>query len=99
MELSKKIKAIKEGKKLSTKQLCDILQLNNVSFSRNVRNNNLTGDMILAFAKHIPEIDLNELIKDNYEKKTIPNRDSFLIEKIENCIKEMGEIKLELSRK
>lgn len=105
MELEKKIKLICNKVGVSTrKDLANLLGLNEVVFARNVRENKLTGDMILAIAE-CTNVDMNWLLreKNGNEDKEIDLNSSetntIEITKINNIIKELENLKSELTRK
>lgn len=100
MELEKKIKLICNKVGVSTKKdLAFKLGLNEVVFNRNVRENKLTGDMILAIAE-FTNVDMNWLLRNNKENEIILNEsNSNEVTKINNIIKELEILKSELTRK
>lgn len=102
--LAERVKILCEKKGLDKQSLSELLDINYFTFLRNVKQNKLTAEIILAVADKFPDEDLNLWIKekpvnkiDNLEEpKEIYNRISS--EKLDDAIAILMEIKQELSR-
>ena len=103
MELREKIEVIIKAKGFSQKQFAEFLGLNHVSFNRNMRNNNMTGEMTKAFIDHLQDIDLNWLFK-NEDNGTLelnePEEEygSRKLSKLNEAIKILEGLKRDLSQ-
>lgn len=104
MDLKEKIKVIRSKNGLhDNKELSTILGIHPTLFNRNVREQRLTGDMLIAFA-NTPKlnVDLNWLARteDNQEfsePATVYGQSAE--EKLEKAIDLLHQVKEEVSRK
>jgi putative salt-induced outer membrane protein YdiY len=104
MVLKEKIEEIMSNNGISTqKDLANRLNLNYVVFNRNVDSDNLTGDMIKAFANDTNlKFDLIKLIRGenaNIEDENSVSESPSSIDKLNLVMSLLEEIKEEISRK
>ena len=101
MDLKDKIKEICIAKGLNKRTLSEKLDLNYVVFSRNVRNNTVTPDLLGALKSTFPDIDLNWLYSDVDKKISLveETREKYEISdstKLDQAIKLLQEVKKNL---
>lgn len=104
MVLKEKIEELMLNNGISSqKDLANRLNLNYVVFNRNVDSNNLTGDMIKAFANDTTlKFDLIKLIRgesSDTEAEKLVSEPSNSLEKLNLAMSLLEEIKEELSRR
>ena len=104
MVLKEKIEEIMSNNGISTqKDLANRLNLNYVVFNRNVDSDNLTGDMIKAFANDTKlKFDLIKLIRgesSDTEAEKLVSESPSSIDKLNLVMSLLEEIKEEMSRR
>lgn len=105
MEFKDKIKKILVQYDISKKEFAEKIGFNLIVLNRNIKSNNITGEFIKCLALKMPEINLNEFLKeeviddDHVEFLTLheptedyKTRSQQLIEEIEFKLKELKSI-------
>lgn len=105
MELREKIEVVIKQKGLSQRKFAELIGLNHISFNRNMKSNNITGEIVKALIEHLQDVDLNWLFK-NEDNGTLelnePGEDGYAsleLRKLNSAIKILEELKKDLTRK
>ena len=103
MELREKIEVVIKQKGLSQRKFAELIGLNHISFNRNMKSNNITGEIVKALIEHLQDVDLNWLFK-NEDNGTLelnePGEEygNEKVIKINQALKILEELKRDLSQ-
>ena len=103
MELREKIEVVIKQKGLSQRKFAELIGLNHISFNRNMKSNNITGEIVKALIEHLQDVDLNWLFK-NEENGTLELNEpgeqygNEKVNKLNQALKILQELKGDLSQ-
>jgi transcriptional regulator with XRE-family HTH domain len=103
MELREKIDLVIKEKGFSQRKFAESIGLNHISFNRNMKSNNITGEIVKALIEHLHDVDLNWLFK-NENNGTLelnePGEEygSEKLNKLNKAISILEELKKDLSQ-
>lgn len=103
MELREKIEVVIKQKGLSQRKFAELIGLNHISFNRNMKSNNITGEIVKALIEHLKDVDLNWLFK-NEENGTLEFNEpgeqygNEKVNKLNQALKILQELKGDLSQ-
>lgn len=103
MELREKIEVVIKEKGLSQRKFAESIGLNHISFNRNMKSNNITGEIVKALIEHLQDVDLNWLFKNedngtlelNEPEEEYGNKK---VSKLNQALKILEELKRDLSQ-
>ena len=101
--ISNKIEKIIKEKGMTQKAFANFIGMNHEVFNRNLKNNNMTNDMLRGFIENLKDVDFNWLFKNEDNTIDILNEPSEIYgntktHKIDEAIKILEDIKKDLSQ-